>query len=427
MSTSAASPIPNSRWYRVGILLFLIYLVCFADRSNIGVAAPSMVAELQLSGTVTGLLLSAFFWGYVITQLPGGWMANRVGAKRVIVGALIIVGITGCLTGLVHDIQHLMAVRFVMGLAEGVVWPSFAVMFVNWFPGSERGRAVSLAQYALPVSSVIMAPLAGWMIREFSWQHMFVMQGIPAFVLAAVFALVASEDPATDKRISKAERDHIVAGRSVATVETGKFADVLRNPLIWGFCATYFLWITGMYAFSMWVPTVIKQLANSGIETVGWLTALPYVFATLGMYLVARMADRSSISRGWYVVGALSLAGVSLLVQHSVASSVTWSMVMLVLTGVGIYSAMGAWWSWALANVPRNQAGPSIGLINLFGNFGGICGPLLVGMAARGGAASEGFYMVGVALLIGACLALVLAIKVPRPLQATSAEPHLTH
>lgn len=427
MSRDTAFPIAKSRWYRVGILLFLIYLVCFADRSNIGVAAPEMVKELQLSGTVTGLLLSAFFWGYVVTQLPGGWMASRIGAKRVIIGALVVVGTTGCLTGLVHDIEHLLAVRFVMGLAEGVVWPAFAVMFVNWFPSSERGRAVSLAQYALPVSSVIMAPLAGWMIREFSWQHMFVMQALPAFLLAAVFAFVASEDPATDKRISQRERDYILTGRVSATVENGRFADVLRNPLIWGFCATYFLWITGMYAFSMWVPTAIKQMANSGIETVGWLTALPYFFATLGMYLIARHADRSRFSRGWFVVGALTLAGCALLLQHFVNGSVVLSMILLTLTGVGIYSAMGAWWSWALANVPRNQAGPSIGLINLFGNFGGICGPLLVGIASRGGTASEGFYMVGIALLIGASIALLLTLKVPSQLAQSDAAPRLTH
>jgi sugar phosphate permease len=412
-STSApAATLPKARWYKIGILLFLIYLICFADRSNIGVAAPDMVKELGLSGAVTGALLSAFFWGYVVTQLPGGWLASRIGPKRVIVGALLVVGVTGCLTGLTNHLPSLLAVRFVMGLAEGVIWPSFAVMFVNWFPTSERGRAVSLSQYALPLASVIMAPLAGWMIREFHWRTMFVMQGVPAIVLGIVFWMVASESPETDPRLAAAERDYIIAGRTEAMIEEGRFSDVLRRPIVWGLCLTYFLWITGMYAFGMWAPTLLKQLsANMGMDTVGWLTAIPYAFATVAMYLVSRAADRSSFSRGWYVSGALCLAGLALLGQHYLATTLLMNMVMLVLAGVGIYAALGAWWSWALANVPRNQAGPAIGLINLFGNAGGICGPLIVGFAAAGGKASDGLYLIGFFMLLGSVVALTLALK----------------
>lgn len=177
MADLSQRKVPRRRWYTVGTLLFFIYLLCFADRTNISVAAPEMMRDLQFSGAVTGTLLSAFFWGYVLTQLPGGWLANKIGPKRVIVAALCIVGITGCLTGFIEHLPSLIAVRFVMGLGEGVVWPSFAILFLNWFPSSERGRAVSLSQYTLPLSSVIMAPLAGWMIQRFNWQTMFVMQG----------------------------------------------------------------------------------------------------------------------------------------------------------------------------------------------------------------------------------------------------------
>ncbi|MFB9127562.1 MFS transporter [Paraburkholderia dipogonis] len=409
--------VPRRRWYVVGTLLFLIYMICFADRSNIGVAAPEMVRDLHLSGAVTGTLLSAFFWGYVLTQLPGGWLANTIGPKRVIVGALCVVGVTGCMTGFVDHLPFLIGVRFVMGLGEGVIWPSFAIMFLNWFPQSERGRAVSLSQYTLPLSSVIMAPLAGWMIREFHWRIMFVMQGIPALILAVVVWAIVTEDPVEDKSLSPAERDYIVAHRGGEDVESRPFSEVFRSPIVWGLCLTYFLWVTGLYAFGMWVPTVVKQLsADMGMDTVGWLTAIPYAFATLGMYLVARAADRSNLSRGWYVAGALGLAGFALLAQHFMAGALTTNMVMLTLAGVGIFSALGAWWSWALAIVPRNQAAPAVGLVNLCGNAGGICGPLVVGFAANGGKASDGFFLIGFALLLGSLFAVLLAVKNPETL-----------
>lgn len=414
MADFSQRKVPRRRWYTVGTLLFFIYLLCFADRTNIGVAAPEMMRDLHFSGAVTGTLLSAFFWGYVLTQLPGGWLANKIGPKRVIVAALFIVGVTGCLTGYIDHLPSLIAVRFVMGLGEGVVWPSFAILFLNWFPGSERGRAVSLSQYTLPLSSVIMAPLAGWMIQRFNWQTMFVMQGVPAFLLAVLVWVLLTDDPVNDKRLSAVERDYIVANRGSAAVESSRFSQVLRSPMLWGLCLTYFLWITGLYAFGMWVPTVVKQLSNNlAMDTVGWLTAIPYVFATAGMYLIARAADRSSFSRGWYVSGALFLAGIALIAQHLIAGTLVFNITMLTLAGIGLYSALGAWWSWALASVPRNQAAPSVGLINLFGNTGGICGPLLVGFAAAGGKASDGFYVVGFALLLGSLVALLLAVKGP--------------
>src|SRR5699024_5832019 len=157
----ASAKVPRARWLRVGVLLFLVYLVNYGDRSNVSVAAPSMVVDLQLSGTVTGVLLSAFFWGYVVTQVPGGWMAERFGGKWRVVRSLVRGGVTPCWTGIVPSDEARRAVRFVMGLAEGAVWPSFAVMFLQWFPGVERGRAGSLSQYAMPLATVLVAPLAG--------------------------------------------------------------------------------------------------------------------------------------------------------------------------------------------------------------------------------------------------------------------------
>lgn len=157
--------IGRSRWYRIGFLLFLMYLVAFVDRSNIGMAAPVMVKSYGLTSASTGVLLSAFFWGYVITQVPGGWIAGKYSAKRVIIGALVVWGTMAILTGLMPSFNSLLVVRFIMGLAEGVVWPSFAVMFVNWFPDDERARAINLSEMSLPISSLIMAPLAGWMIH----------------------------------------------------------------------------------------------------------------------------------------------------------------------------------------------------------------------------------------------------------------------
>jgi sugar phosphate permease len=189
----------KTRWKRIGLIVFVSYLIAFADRSNIGVAAPQMAHDLQLGTTITGALLSAFFWGYLVTQIPGGWLASRIGPSRVIAVAMTVTGVTACLTGMVHSLAALLAVRVVMGLAEGVIWPSFAVIFVRWFPARERARGIAFAQYALPLSSVVMAPLAGWMIDVFHWKTMFVLQGIPAVSMALLVWFFVSDDPEQDR------------------------------------------------------------------------------------------------------------------------------------------------------------------------------------------------------------------------------------
>jgi MFS family permease len=172
-----------------------------------------------LTSGSTGVLLSAFFWGYVITRVPGGWVAVKYSVKRVLIGALVAWGTMAILT--VPFFNSLLAVRFIMGLAEGVVWPSFAVMFVNWFPEDERARAINFSEMPLPISSLIMAPLAGWMILTWNYHVMFILQGLPPLIMAVIFGLLGSYSPEKDSLISESERTFLAEHRSTAVKETG--------------------------------------------------------------------------------------------------------------------------------------------------------------------------------------------------------------
>lgn len=399
------SGVPRARWWRIGVLLFLVYTVAFADRTNISVAAPPMIRDLGLSATVTGVLLSAFFWGYVITQVPGGVAASKIGPKPVIVATLTIWGLAAIATGLVSGYDQLLAVRFIMGLAEGAVWPSFAVVFVNWYPDSERGRAINFSEMALPVSSIIMAPTAGWLIAAWDWHVMFVVQGLPALILAVVFAIWGSDHPDRDRFVSAAERAYLAAHRSTGIKRTGSILDVLKSPMVWAFCVVYFLWITGLYSFGLWLPTLLSQASRSGIDVVGVLSAVPFVLAVVAMYVNARWSDRSARPRVWYVAIPLLLAGIPLLVEHYVTLGLAGDIVLLMIAGIGLYAAFGPFWAWSLQYMPRNQAGPGMGLVNLCGNLGGIVGPIVVGAAAVGGKVAGGFYVLGFFLIAGAVCA----------------------
>ncbi len=146
----------------------------------------------------------------------------------------------------------------------------------------------------------------------------------------------------------------------------------------------------------------------------GVLSAIPFVLATVAMYLNARASDASPHQRARHVVLPMFLAGVTLLVQHVVTFGLLGNMILLIIAGIGLYAAFGPFWAWALQYIPRNQAGPAMGLINVAGNFGGIVGPLIVGAAAAGGAVANGFYVLGFFLLGAGLLAVATAVVAGR-------------
>ena len=423
VTSTATTAVPKARWRRIGLLLFLVYLVAFAERANVGVAAPSMSAELELTATGTGIVLSAFFWGYILTGVPGGWLANKVGPTKVIVCALTVWGLTSIAQALSGSLTPLLVCRFIMGLSEGVVWPTFAVLFIAWFPLSERARVAGLALLALPLSSIVMAPSAGWLIETWSWETMFIIQGLPAFVLAVIVAIYLRDDPADDKRLSAAERDHILAHRAMrGTGEAAQsFLTVFQSPAVWACCLVYFLWLTGFYSFGLWLPTILQQLSERGIEAVGWLAVIPFTVAGVAMVANSWAADRSSRSKSWFVVPPLFVAAGALLLQHLLPQTLGIQMGLLIITGLGLYAAFGPWWAWALQYVAPEQAGPASGLVNMAGSFGGIVGPLVVGAAATGDSAASGFYFLGFFLLAGGLIALGIARFASRKAAAVTA------
>jgi MFS family permease len=385
----------GARWLRIALLLFLIYMVAFADRTNISVAVPALAHDLGLSATITGLLLSAFFWGYLATMVPGGWLAARAGATKIIVTASAVLGVATMACAFSHNLAALIVCRVVMGLAEGVLFPAFTVIYLQWFPASERGQAVNSCELAIPLASVVSAPLAGWLIEHFDWPRMFLVQGAPMLVLAVVFLVLGSDSPEQDRWISGAEREHILQTRSGQTTTEGTFRAVLASPRVWVQCVVYFGWLAGLYGFGLWLPSSLKSMSGLGIETVGWLSAVPYLCAFVCMYFCARWSDRSGRSRALFVIVPVLVAGVALVGGHYAHPGALVQFLLMTVACMGIYAGLGPWWTWSIENSPRNHAGAAIGLINVAGNLGGVIGPVVVGAVSASASNVNGFYVLG--------------------------------
>lgn len=409
-ATPGSTAIPAARWTRIGSLLFFTYLVAYVDRTNMSIAAPSMREDLGLDQSQIGVLLSAFFWGYVASLAVAGFVVAKFGAKRTIVCALVVFGLASMATGIVTDLNHLLIVRVILGLGEGMVFPAFTVLFVQWFPSWERARASMFSLLTIPISAIIMAPMGGWLIEIADYRTMFIVQATPPLLAAVLFAIFAANQPEDDRRLSAAERTYILANRAQGETEHGTFTDVLRNPRVWAFAGIYLLWAIGLYGFGQWLPSLLKELSGQGIQAVGWLSAIPFGAAAIGMYLTARYSDRHPHNRTAFVAVPMIVAGAALLVSRFIDGGITVSLLILAIACVGVHAPFGPWWAWVLSFVPRTMAGQTSGTVLAIGNFGGIIGPILVGFLASGETVSTGYYVLGYCLIGAGLLSAVVGI-----------------
>lgn len=383
VSTSITSSIPRQRWARIIPVAFLMYTISFMDRINIGFGFSGMEKTLGMSATVAGLAGGIFFFGYLFFQIPGGHLGVKWSAKKFVAIALLVWGLFAILTGFVQNVAELLVIRFILGIAEGGVWPATLALLAKWFPLDERARANSYWMFCLPVAGIIMSPVAGLILAHLSWRWLFVLEGLPAFIWAIVWWYFIDESPDTARWISKEEREYLRAKFAEDERNTSPSSNNWRQAFasgqVWLLVLVYFLALIGLYGVSLWMPTVLKNLSSLGPAGVGFLGALPYIAAVLALWLNAKHSDRTG-ERKLHIAAPLVVAGVALLISALIGkSSPVLSIIFLSLTEAGIMAFLGVFWTLPPLLVGPDALGASMGLINGLGNLGGFVGPFMVG------------------------------------------------
>ncbi len=408
---------PHQRWLRIIPVAFVMYTIAFIDRTNISLAIPSIRRDLGMDSAQAGAAAGIFFWGYLLLQVPGGYLASRWSAKRFV--SLLLVGwglcAVGC--GLVHTWRELWLMRFLLGVAEGGVWPATLVLLSRWFPRAERARANAFWMLCLPAAVVVSSPVSGWILERWNWRTLLVAEGAVPFLWLLVWATQIDDYPRQARWISAAERDFLEATLQQESFELehnsslnlAAYWRALLAPQVWILTAVYFLLTGGNYGYLFWLPSAVAKAQSLSSGTLGWLFALPYVMTGIGMVLVSRHSDRVRERRG-HVAASLALAGVALLAGVVLsARSPLLAFLILCLAGAGSYGALGPFWSIPTETLPSRVAGPAMGLVNALGNLGGYFGPLVVGyLNQRTGTFASAFSLLAAGWLAGGVLALAL-------------------
>jgi sugar phosphate permease len=399
-------------------VVFFTYSLAYLGRSNFGFgAAAGLAKSLNITESRAAFLGSAFFLGYFLFQVPAAAYARRKSATRLVFFALISWGVLSGLTGVIRDYWLLVVDRTLLGVAESLIFPSMLILLTNWFTRTERSRANAILILGNPVTVTWMAAVTGFLIKAVGWQMTFILEGIPSVVWAFVWLVIARDLPRDASWLSKESSRQLEAElereQTVLPALTN-LSSALRVPGVILLCVQYAFWSFGVYGLVLWIPEMIRSGSTRGIETVGLLSAAPFLLAVVLMLVVAHFSDRA-LNRKVFVWPFLLLSGVALFCSYMTAGSNFWlAYVSLIVAGGAMYAPYGPFFAIVPEILPKTVAGEVMALINTCGAFGGFIGTWLIGwLQALTGNSRAGFFTMSMSLLVSAGIILCLRTQKP--------------
>jgi MFS transporter, ACS family, tartrate transporter len=404
---------------RIIPFVFLLYIISFLDRINIGFAALTMNKELAITSKQFGLVAGIFFFGYFLFEIPSNLLLHKLGARIWIARILITWGILAMLTGLVNSVQQLYAVRFLLGLAEAGYFPGIALYLTYWFRQRDQAQAIALFLAGIPVTSILGAPVSGFILDHVhwlsmsSWRWLLILEGIPAVVGGVLTYFLLPSRPAEARFLSKEEKGWIeaeLAGEEREKLASHKISagQALMNRRIWHLGLIGFTLNTAMYGMNYWMPQLVKLL-SSGISNslIGLLLMTPHLVGLPVMVLVSWSSDRKRERRFHAAIPAIcaGIALASLSATHSILATI----LLLSMAALGIYSVYGPFYSLPGDFLTGFAAASGIALVSSLANLGGFAGPYAIGwIKDQTGSLYGGLAVGGVSLFASATLMLLL-------------------
>jgi D-galactonate transporter len=416
----------KATWHLIPFI-FVCYFFNYLDRVNVGFAKLEMLDALKLSNTVYGLGAGIFFIGYVLSGVPSNLILHKLGARRWIAVMMVAWGALSACMLFVTTPLSFYVLRFFTGVAEAGFFPGMVLYFTHWFPSQKRGQVMALFMSAIPISGLIGGPLSGWMLAHFSagqggmmgWQWLFLLQGVPTVLLGIGVYFYLNDGISQAKWLNADEKramlDALAADekqrQSTSTVGQS-FGDVLRNGNVWMLGVIYFCIQMGVYAINFWLPSIIKSLGYQSAVTVGWLSAVPYLFAAVFMIWAGRSADRHG-ERRWHVTAPMLMGLVGLTLTANFSSNPVIVIAGLSMATMGALAALSMFWALPAAFLGSAAAAGGLALINSLGQIAGFVSPFLVGWIKDATQSTDvALYILSSVMLLGA----ILVLRVPAKL-----------
>jgi ACS family glucarate transporter-like MFS transporter len=438
---AAAAQIGKVR-YSIVAMLFAVTMVNYADRATIAIAGPALSKDLGLNAVQMGFVFSAFGWSYVIGQIPGGWLLDRFGSKAVYFASIFTWSLFTLMQGAVGllpataALYALFLLRLLVGLAESPSFPANARVVAAWYPANERGTASAIFNSAQYFATVVFAPIMGWITSTMGWPWVFYFMGFLGIVVA-MFWLKVIYSPDRHPRIEPAELDYIERGGALVRMDTPTDAQAGRQPtsgndktleylkqlvssrMMLGIYLGQYCINTLTYFFITWFPVYLVQQRGMSILNAGIVASIPAICGFLGGVLGGVWSD-FMLRRGWSLTASRKtpiVIGLLLSTSMVICNYVDAHWVVVLFMALAFFGKGVGALGWAVVSdaAPRQIAGLSGGLFNMFGNLSSISTPIVIGYIVQGtGSFNGALVFVGANALVAVISYLVIVGEIKR-------------
>jgi ACS family tartrate transporter-like MFS transporter len=400
-------------------LLFLCYIANYLDRVNVSFAALTMNHDLGFSATVYGLGAGVFFIAYLLGEVPSNLIMQRVGARLWIARIMITWGIISGLMATVSGETSFYILRFLLGFAEAGFFPGILLYLTWWFPSAYRARIISMFMAAAPFAVVIGSPISGFVLRMdgiaglHGWQWLFILEAVPSVVLGVFVLVYLIDRPDQARWLKPAERTWLAERLAFERQEREKVVkwgiwQAMSHPLMLALTLAYTGAAVTNYGLSLWTPQIVNAFGSLSTVEVGFISALPYLCATIGMIVWNRHSDKTR-ERRWHVACAALLTAVGF-AGCTVLTAPTLIVGSLCIAAVGSFSLVSSFWTLPAAFLSGTAAAVGFAMINAVGSgIGGFAGPYVIGLLRdRTGSFSMALLPIAIAPVITALIVLIV-------------------
>jgi ACS family tartrate transporter-like MFS transporter len=406
--------------------LVVCYLVAYLDRVNVGFAALTMNKALGLDATAYGIGAGIFFVAYFVFEVPSNLLLERFGARKWIARIMLTWGL---LSGLMAFIPQIAAatgssttwvfygIRILLGAAEAGFFPGIIFYLTLWFPATYRARIIGYFMAAIPLSTVIGAPISGLLLNVdgmaglAGWQWLFILEAVPALLLSVAVFCYLTDRPADAHWLAAEERawltDRLEEERRVReSAKRFSVWEALGNTRVLLLACVYFGAMASLYGLGFFLPQIVRDF-GLGFTATGFVTAIPYVIGTAGMIWWGRRSDRMR-ERKEHVGLAALMAALGIAASTLIADPVG-KTIALSVAGFGIFAMLPVFWTLPTTFLSGAAAAGGIAIINSIGNLAGFAGPYVMGTIKDStGSFTIGLLAIAALVILGMLIALSL-------------------
>jgi ACS family D-galactonate transporter-like MFS transporter len=425
MPSLAKKKLTSNTRIKVFSFLWIIILLNYIDRSTLSIAMPYISEELHITPEVKGWILGTFFWTYLIFQIPGGWLLDRFGPRKIVSICGAAWGVLQALLGLVSSGVAMGALRLGLGAFEAPCAPSGSKLNANWLPPSERARGATFIDMAGSFGTAVGGVLVTFIIGHFgSWRWSFVVTGILTVIVAGLYHIYVRDNPEDHSGVSPDELEHIRGEVVVDEIVDNDSAlptarDYAASRSFWGMWLGRLGWALVWWGIISWTPSYLKDVMDFDLTTLGWSTFVIYGMGVVGQLVAGTLADKGRQASSNYnktMKALLAVSGLGMLVCMFSLLAITNGYVAIFALAMAVFfiNFGGLYWAIPAWLAPRKQVGTVGGTMNIASSLGGAIAPVIMGyFIAWTGGYSGSFIFLGCCAAVYFVGSMVIDFKKP--------------